>query len=328
MAFGSKLLGRWTPWKGVELTLILTMNGPETIWLLADRRLSVNDVSVKEDARKLMFLETTDGVAILGYAGLGATLLGTEPADWMSNVLRGRNMPLVQSLHVLKDAIVREMPRHVAKLAGQGVVGHTVMATAFLGEEAMFYTIDLVFLPGRRQFQYRFTRHVLDKPAHIPVRTHRTALGGSGALALATDLDWRRPLYRLLKACDRKLVSPHAVADHMAALNLRVSGTVPSVGPRCIVAWRHRKGGVHRGGGGTQFYNGTSREGIGPNGAIPTIGAGIDLIALSRVLMEQGREQMLASPPRGTQIFPPAFDHTKLNEALKLLPDSPDEKLK
>jgi hypothetical protein len=50
-----------------------------------------------------MFLETTDDVAILGYAGLGATALGTKPADWMSAVLRGRNLPLEKSLEVLAE---------------------------------------------------------------------------------------------------------------------------------------------------------------------------------------------------------------------------------
>jgi hypothetical protein len=48
-----------------------------------------------------MFLETADGVAILGYAGLGATALATEPAHWMRAVLRGRVLPLERSLEVL-----------------------------------------------------------------------------------------------------------------------------------------------------------------------------------------------------------------------------------
>jgi hypothetical protein len=57
-----------------------------------------------------MFLETTDGVAILGYAGLGATAGGTEPADWMAAVLRCRNFPLEQSLGILADAMKAQMP--------------------------------------------------------------------------------------------------------------------------------------------------------------------------------------------------------------------------
>jgi hypothetical protein len=88
----------------ILVTLIVTVNGPESNWLLADRRLSYWGRPPKDDARKIMFLETTDGVAILGYAGLGATVLGTEPADWMSAVLHGRNLPLEQSLGVITDA--------------------------------------------------------------------------------------------------------------------------------------------------------------------------------------------------------------------------------
>lgn len=63
------------------MTLIVTVNGRESIWMLADRRLSYRWRPPKEDGRKMLFLETTDGVAILGYAGLGATARGTEPAD-------------------------------------------------------------------------------------------------------------------------------------------------------------------------------------------------------------------------------------------------------
>src|SRR5262245_31137533 len=93
------------------VTLILTVNGPETIWLLADRRLAYKGRPPKDNARKVMFLETNDGMAILGYAGLGATARGTEPADWMSAVLRGRNLPLEQPLRILADALKAQFPR-------------------------------------------------------------------------------------------------------------------------------------------------------------------------------------------------------------------------
>jgi hypothetical protein len=88
----------------------MTINGPETIWALTDRRLSYRILPPNDDGRKVMFLEATDGVAILGYCGLGATLRGTEPADWMSAVLRGRNLPLEQSLGVLAAAIETAPP--------------------------------------------------------------------------------------------------------------------------------------------------------------------------------------------------------------------------
>ena len=106
-----------------------------------------------------MFLETTDGVAILGYAGLGATALGTEPADWMSAVLRGRNFTLEQSLGTLADAMKNQLPRHMVLMPG--APAHNVFVPAFVGEDARLYTIDLVFASDRKSYQFRYTRHVV-----------------------------------------------------------------------------------------------------------------------------------------------------------------------
>jgi hypothetical protein len=163
------------------VTLVVTVNGPETIWLLADRRLSSKGRIVKEAARKVMFLETTDGVAILGYCGLGATALGTEPADWMSAVLRGRNFPLEQSLGALADTIKKQLPRHMMPRAAGGPPSHTVIIPAFLGKELRLYTIDLAFTPDRKRYEFRYTRHVVDMSPSVRL-TPRVGKGGSGGL--------------------------------------------------------------------------------------------------------------------------------------------------
>jgi hypothetical protein len=101
------------------MTLVVAATTRESIWLAADRRLSYPGRVFKDDARKAMILETDDGVAILGYAGLGETVLGTEPADWMSAVLRGRRLSLEHSLQVLADACLKQIPQHVVRLAGR-----------------------------------------------------------------------------------------------------------------------------------------------------------------------------------------------------------------
>jgi hypothetical protein len=106
------------------MTLVLSIVGPESLWIVADRRLTDRGRIVREDARKIMFLETTDGQAILAYAGLGATARGTEPADWMSSVLRGRNWPLEHSLRALAEALKREVPPHLAGLRTQAGPSH------------------------------------------------------------------------------------------------------------------------------------------------------------------------------------------------------------
>jgi hypothetical protein len=172
------------------MTLVVAVARPEAIWLLADRRLSFGGRPPKDDGRKIMFLETTDGVAILGYAGLGATARGTEPADWMSAVLRGRKLPLEQSLGVLADAMQKQLPRHMVRMPGNAGVAHHVIVPAFLGKEPRLYSIDLVFAADRKSYKFRYTRHVNPGGCSTP----QLGIGGSGAPHLMRSDTWMRNL--------------------------------------------------------------------------------------------------------------------------------------
>ncbi|MGD0397897.1 MAG: hypothetical protein ABSC04_03210 [Syntrophobacteraceae bacterium] len=307
------------------MTLVVTVNGPETIWLLADRRLTSRGRVLRDDARKVMFLETLDGVAILGYAGLGATSAGTEPADWMSSVLRGRNLSLEQSLSVLADAMKRQFPRHMARIAGQTVPAHNMVVPAFLGDEVRLYTIDMVFAPDRKNFWFRYTRHVVDRPARAVPRTPRLSVAGSGALYLIGDKRWMRSLLRIVKAHDRGQVTTNTVTAHLAGLNNEVHNGIRdgSVGPRCIVTWRHRRNGLHKGGGGHQFFTGNNPDRSSPS--LPTIANGMDVNALIEVMMPRTME-MFEAMREGRPA--PKWDTDDINAKLARLPDKPDEKLR
>lgn len=306
------------------MTLVLTINGPDTIWMLTDRRISFANRPPKEDGRKMMMLETKDGVAMLGYAGLGATAGGTEPADWMSAVLRGRNLPLEQSLGELSSALQRQFPRHLAALPVQFGAAHSILVPAFLNDEPRVYSIDLAFAPDRQSYSFRYTRHVVGPVPSDPPRTPRIGVAGSGTSFLLRDKRWIRELLKLVRACDRNRIAPHVVADHLALINSRVSqGTLDnSVGPRSIVVWRHRKGSARKGGGAHQFYNGVERE--GDSAALPTIVNGMDLQALIRTTMPFMMAQM-SSLKAGGQA--PEMDRDAINSALAKLPDKPDETL-
>jgi hypothetical protein len=298
------------------VTLVVTVNGPDSIWLLADRRLSRGGRPLKDDACKIMFIETTDGVAILGYAGLGATACGTEPSDWMSAVLRGRNLPLEQSLGVLAEAMKQQLPPHMIQIPG-----HNLLVPAFLGKEARLYAIDLVLAPDRKSYAFRCTR-IVNRPLSATFRTPRIGLAGSGGIYLAQrkDKKWMRDLLRMVKAHDRGQVSAHAVADHLAKLNIEVCSRMrdKSVGADCIVAWRHREGG-----GGHQFYTGTTRDSGSP--ALPTIVAGIDVKAF--VAMEMPHMIKMFEARRAGQ---PAKEpnNDEINARLARLPNKPDENLR
>jgi hypothetical protein len=304
------------------MTLIAAATGSESLWLVADRRLFYENREPRDDARKVMFLETTDGVAILGYAGLGSTRQGTEPADWMSAVLRGRNLPLEASLGLLGEAMKRQMPRHVRDIP-VGPAAHNVVVPAFLGKQPKLYTIDLVFAADRKSYRFRITRHVVGEP-RADSRTPRLAIAGSGARYLMRHQDWRRDLLRLIQAYDRGRVSERVVADHLAALSGQVHRDTKdgTVGPTCVVAWRHRKSGLHKGGGGHQFYSATKKEPI--TGPLPTIANGFDVAAIVNVLMPAMLEKTKALA-RGGDL---QVNWEELDAGVARLPDKPDEDLR
>ena len=306
------------------MTLVLTINGPEAIWLLADRRLSFKGRPPKDDARKVMFLETNDGVAILGYAGLGATPHGTEPADWMSAVLRGRNLPLEQSLGVLASAIKRQFPHQTVKMPGPYGPAHNVIITAFLNNQVRLYSIDLAFTPNRKSYDFRFTRYLTNPLDEMKARTPRISVGGTGGMFLLRDKSWIRSLLDLVNANDRGKVTPYVVADFLAKLNNDVYLGIgdKSVGPRCIVAWRYRKNGVHKGGGGHQFYDGGSREKNSPS--LPSILNGIDFMALTGVIFPRAAQHLKEMLKSGTDEGL-VDDTDEINAELAKLPEKPDE---
>jgi hypothetical protein len=308
------------------MTLIVAATGPESLWLMGDRRLTYKGRTTKDDARKLMFLETKDGMAILGYSGLGQTALGTEPADWMSAVLRGRSLPLEHSLGVLADAIKKQIPPHLVRLSGQGALAHNVIAAAFVDGEARLYTIDLVFSSDRSNYNFRYTRHMTGRSSPAKARAPRLAIAGSGALYLMKHKTWMRDLLRVLKAYDGGRLSANAVADHFAALNSEVyAGLVDkTVGPRSVVAWRNKKDGVHRpNGGGHRSYTGTTVDASMPS--LPTIGNGMDVQAVISAMMPHVNrtfEAMRTGQP------PSELDKDEINAELARLPDKPDEDLR
>ena len=134
-----------------------------------------------------------------------------------------------------------------------------------------------------------------------------------------------RNLLRVVNAHDRGVVTSLGVADHLAKINNDVHLTIAekTVGPSCIVVWRNRKEGVHKGGGGHQFYTGTARDAISPS--LPMIGNGIDLEALFDLLVPRYikmSEEMRAGQPVKE------LDNGDLNSQLARLPDKPDENLR
>jgi hypothetical protein len=137
---------------------------------------------------------------------------------------------------------------------------------------------------------------------------------GSGFVTLIGDLGWKRDeqrkLLRLLAAHDRKRISARAVADHFAKLNDSVHQLDGSVGPRCVVVWKHRGGG-----GAFQCYAGTERD--GGSFSIPAIANGFDM----KPIMEKLRDFSRSMPRE-------ALAEVKAGTEIARLPNNPDKKLR
>lgn len=296
------------------MTLVLSLHTNDAIWLLTDRRLSDGRGPIRDDACKTMVLETTDGVALLGYAGLGATSQGTQPSDWMSNVLRGRSGTIENALGVLADSVRDKLPEHLRRFPRQFAPTHAIVVPAFVENELRLYTIGLnLDASGIPVVNFRKLNHEI-KPN--VVKPHMACTAGSGARIVFQQKHTLASIRRLAEAHDKGRISAVAVADELAKLNLFVHQklTDTTVGPRCIVTWRYRQGGVHQGGGGHQFYSKSVRD--SSSSAIPTIANGMDVRALIDAIMPQIKIGKLGD-----------IDENAMNAAPSRLPSTPDDRL-
>lgn len=303
------------------MTLVVAVSSEKSIWLLADRRISYQYQPPKDDARKLLFLETIDGNAILGYAGLGITALGTEPSDWMSRVLRGHNLTLEESLGLLADASREKLPEHLETLPISNIRAHHIIIPAFVKGEPRLYSIDLVRPRDHSDYLFRYTQHLSSRSPPKKRMPPRIAYSGSGAKHLQQG--WDRKLLRILTAYEGGRISLSAVANAFAQLNNQVADKEskvkePTVGKRCIVAWRFQEGG-----GGHAFFDGTQQETDSFGTVIPTIGRGWDINAIVKAILPLTMPS-LDGIIRGEII---ESDRKLINAELAKLPHEPDDKL-
>ena len=133
-----------------------------------------------------------------------------------------------------------------------------------------------------------------------------------------TDKRWMRDILRLIKAHDAGRITPQPVAAALANLNHRVAGVEPTVGRRCIVAWRFQKGG-----GAQEFFDGGQREISSSFVWLPINAHGMDVTSLLKV-MAPFTITRLDALRRGEAI---EMDTEAINTELAKLPDTPDDKL-
>ncbi len=260
------------------MTFVVSLSSRDTVWLVADRRISW-DHKHSDHGVKVMTLETSDGVAILGYAGLGETPDGEQPSEWMSNLLYGFDMSMRDALWKLTHGVREQLGAHVI-----GQWNHLVLVPAFVDGECRVYSIGLSKLGQVAYHQLRIQDPPY--PAHLPPAPPRVIYTGSGGAWFANQQvksRWVRELCSLAKKHDQRRVSDNTVADRLAALNLLVSHSVPTVSPHCFVVWLRRPGSKSPNPG-HQNYEGTNRV---EARSFPSIGTDPEGPALGDWILDQ-----------------------------------------
>jgi hypothetical protein len=90
---------------------------------------------------------------------------------------------------------------------------------------------------------------------------------------------------------------------------------------RCIVAWRHRVGGIHKGGG-QLFYTGTTRDAY--SSFLRIIATGMDMQAIAGMMIPHIAKRFSAIRA-GEQAKD--LDKDEINAELARLPHKPDDNL-
>lgn len=310
------------------MTLVLTVQTPSSIWLVADRRISAPCMTPIDDAIKVTDIDVPDGRAIFGYAGLGATAAGSQPSFWMSNVLRGRRHTLEQSLQIVANAMKREFPPHMDGIRDTRLRQHCFLIPAFKEEAHRLYSIDMVHRDG--DYRYRYTRHIVGGSLTPLQVTVPIGIAGSGIAALLPFDRWKRPLLRLVKAYNRKKVKGGTVAQYLARIvyKAHVETKDGTVGPDSLVVWRNSRKGLYKGGGGHGYFSSGEPS---SGGRFPSITNGMNLNFLAEIIADELTPQMeKRSEARKKGLKLPEFDarEKEVNERFSKLPSTPDEKLR
>ncbi|WP_460807923.1 hypothetical protein [Nocardioides salsibiostraticola] len=247
------------------MTFALSLVSQKTIWLVVDRRISWDAGPPKDIGVKAMTVEASDGVVMLGYAGLGLTAGGTQPSSWMCNVLRGRNLSVEGCLFALAHEMQQHLRPHVASRWNQ-----IVAAPAIVDGECRSYVIGLSD-NGRVAFQRLHVRGLgrRDRLARVSPRAVYTGTGGGWLSKQRSRRVMLRELYSLAGKHDLGKASHFVVADRLAIFNSLASEKEPAtVGPTCYVLWRRMS---DTSGWEQQNYRGTDRVHVGAFTSVPHV---------------------------------------------------------
>jgi hypothetical protein len=213
------------------MTFTLGLTSAKSVFLVVDHRISWSN-RFEDRGVKVATVKAVDGLALLGYAGLGETAKGTQPSTWMRNLLDGRMMTVEGCLAELAIGIEQEFPPHLVDIGD-----HLVVISAVVDNQPRMYGIHL----RERNVGYVRLRQgrLADSGTseEIAPRAIYTGSGGAWFAMRNSKANWLREVYSRAREHDAGRISSAAVADVLARLDAHVAGEVADVSPSCTVAW-------------------------------------------------------------------------------------------
>lgn len=285
------------------MTFLISVAGQRAVWLSADRQLSQDGVPVKDDACKVLWLDTADGQSILAYTGLGATGKGTELSAWMGRVLRGRDLPLAESLIALAQAMERSLPPHL----DNSLPRHHLAVASVLRSSTVLSSIDLHWNGSR----YEVT---IGKPEkRVPGQPPIIRFEGSGSRHINSG--HRMAISKVVRDHEKGKASDQDVMQVLADTNEAMAAADTSVSASCIITSRLKPGG-----GSVHFHGLPQREGE----HVPSIGHGTDWGTFIGMVAPEMFKQGIGLLGKGPAYEP---DIDAIVDRFNRLPDGPDETL-
>jgi hypothetical protein len=258
----------------------------------------------------MLHISGTDGDALLGYAGLGTSLAGTQPSDWMNDVLAEHHALSIESqIGVIANAMKADLPPQLRRMAG--AQAHHLIATAIVSGEPRLYGVGLALCPLGGDPSFIHTRYARTESGGPPPRF---AVAGSGVNHMPKGKAWARDILRVVRGVEAGRVNPLAVADRLAVLNAEIASRDKYVSSNCIVTWR-------MGGGSTQFYDGRQR--VKADVSVPTVARGMDV----RLISEATIPFFLETVERMKKGEPHEYDGSAIQAAIDKLSMRPKRKL-
>lgn len=285
------------------MTLSIGALTRDEIWLLSDRRISYRDKEPWDEAIKVFELVATDGYLLASYAGLGMTVGGMEPSEWLSNCLRNRKLSVAEALAYIAELVETHFARQLRSVEWSSPQ-HVFHFVAKVDGKTKGFYIALLRVPETGEVLIQKKVLLLDLSRPRAPKSHLQIAG--------TNLSkWEyRDVQRAIRERAAGRLSPTATAKALAAVNHCVSSrlTNKTVGPRCIVTFKDALGG-----GQSWFFTGTTQDRVSPG--LPCITRGLDMRALFAGVMEQSMQIAKRNEAEMREAMA-RKDHNKVQELL------------